>query len=820
MRGVSAALAVILGFLFSGCDSDSSEFERIAMPVRFAQLRDTARWVPEFDPLWWTPIDEAYAEYDREIERIVAERWEPFLNELSTAPRSAGTLAADEVGTLRARGRSIDVALAAAEKAFIARLEDSLPPEASRFIELFAARVECARATAVWTDRGRPLPLPLEELSRVGVTTGDDAILASAVVVYRDVAREARRRSEERAKEYVAWVEDLAALDRARTALVQASSNGGGKQVERASKDIERRRNELRASRADATESLRVQLLKSGDGFAGAIADDSVRSEFVERLEADLHEGMSTTRTMEMYARLAERVLTRAHPDDSARLEEFRADVARGLELQRTRRVLLRSPDPAERKAAYQELARMPAQIIESAAKKLDRRLSRRLFLQAVRVDLGQIDEEGAVAAVFGRDLPQVADTQRADATDVMTKAAKGAERLTFLGSALSPRVLATLAEALGLADEAKVEFDALVEAETARVATLTEAEAERISAALDGLGKDESIRSDDRRLRESIDGAMRAVRAGMASMLSRNREANARILDAAMRLAGQSEDDPAIVEARIELELLAHVGSRGLGQSAGRQELERMAGVTVECYSNPFTVARLMDVTEGEREAAIALIGSRGDELVAAAREVRERMVANLGGFLRRMIVEDRSVFDGERGARPPLASANAVKLRFELVDELEAVLGRAVADAYEESWRGIEQSPLEPPRSSQFERLEARVHRGVDDVLLDASLRAAIAGAQENRRAASRAAHRWRASNVVMGSLRTDDDWRMANFSEPLGALLYSRIADADDRGVAACEAIVALVGARAGFADAFENRERPIVRTLRPR
>jgi hypothetical protein len=69
-------------------------------------------------------------------------------------------------------------------------------------------------------------------------------------------------------------------------------------------------------------------------------------------------------------------------------------------------------------------------------------------------------------------------------------------------------------------------------------------------------------------------------------------------------------------------------------------------------------------------------------------------------------------------------------------------------------------------------------------------------------------------------MGSLRTDDDWRMANFSEPLGALLYSRIADADDRGVAACEAIVALVGARAGFADAFENRERPIVRTLRPR
>jgi hypothetical protein len=48
----------------------------------------------------------------------------------------------------------------------------------------------------------------------------------------------------------------------------------------------------------------------------------------------------------------------------------------------------------------------------------------------------------------------------------------------------------------------------------------------------------------------------------------------------------------------------------------------------------------------------------------------------------------------------------------------------------------------------------------------------------------------------------------------------LASAEIGEGYDRGVAACEAIVALVGARAGFADAFENRERPIVRTLRPR
>jgi hypothetical protein len=141
-----------------------------------------------------------------------------------------------------------------------------------------------------------------------------------------------------------------------------------------------------------------------------------------------------------MYARLAERVIAQAHPDEPARIESFRADVAQGLEVQDTKRSLLRSNDPAVRKAAYQELSAMPGKIIESAGKKLDERLGRRLFWQAVRVDLGQVGEEDAVAAVFANDPPQPADPNPADAPDAIAEAAGGADRLAFYGTALSAR--------------------------------------------------------------------------------------------------------------------------------------------------------------------------------------------------------------------------------------------------------------------------------------------------------------------------------------------------------------------------------------------
>jgi hypothetical protein len=62
--------------------------------------------------------------------------------------------------------------------------------------------------------------------------------------------------------------------------------------------------------------------------------------------------------------------------------------------------------------------------------------------------------------------------------------------------------------------------------------------------------------------------------------------------------------------------------------------------------------------------------------------------------------------------------------------------------------------------------------------------------------------------------------DQWRTAAPSEPVGALLHSRIRDGDERAVALCQAAARFAGADEALADAFLIRERPIVRTLRPR
>lgn len=809
----------MLSILATGCSQDTSEFDRIALPARFAAIRDTAQWVPEFDPAWWRPIDAAYAEYDRTVEGIVRERWTPLLEELNLAGQTPTPFAPDDARTRRARQRSIENEVSAAEQAFIARIDSELPAAADRFIALLSARLECARAVAVWAEPERPLPGPLEELARVGVHAGDDAILEAATRLYLDIAREARRLANERAKAYLAWTEDFGALD---AALQQARANapdGKGRPVDRAQRALDRRLEAMRTVRADTTEELRMTLLAAGDDFARAIADESVRAEFVERLEADLHEGMSTVRTMEMYARLAERVIAEAHPDDSARIEEFRADVARGLELQRAKRPLLRSDDPAVRKEAYQALAKMPRDILESAGKKIDERLGGRLFWQAVRVDLGQIGEDDAVKAVFAQDPAPPADPNPADAADELRRAAGSSEQLAFYGTALSPRVMRSLSAGLGLEGDGQTAFDALVAAETTRLLDEQNAEFERVNAATKGLDRGGAV-ADAESMRVAAQEAMAEVRAGTAAMLSRNRAANARVLEAAADIAGVDASHPVLVEARIELELLAHIGSRGLGQRSGRRELEGFAGVTVECYTSPFVVARLMDASDGEREAALALIAARGDDLIEAAQATRSGMVDTLGDFMKLVLARERGREFGLPPWQPKVASPQAVELRFAIVEEIESVLGPEVARAYERCWRRLERPALERPRSAAVGRVSGVIERGGVDPFLEAALRAALAASDGTREAAVRAVHRWRANTVVGERVDSPEQWRVAIFSEPLGAFLYSRIADADDRGLATCEALAALAESTDALADAVRIRERPLVKTLRPR
>lgn len=820
LRGVAAALTVLAGLCVAGCSQDTSEFDRIALPARFAVIRDTAQWVPEFDPAWWKSIDAAYADYDRDLERIVRDRWAPLLEELNLAEQTPTPLPPEDARSLRARQRAVDAELAAAERSLVARIDADLPERADRFIALLSARLEAARAMSVWLEPERPAPAPLEELSRVGVHAGDDAILDAATRAYADLAREARRLTNERAKAYLSWTEDFTALDGALQAARAAAPDGKGRTVDRAQRALDRRLEAMRATRADTTEALRMKLLEAGDEFARAIADERVRDEFTERLEADLHEGMSTTRTMEMYARLAERVIAQANPDDPAKLDQFRADVDRGLALQRTTRRKLRSNDQAERAAAYKELAKMPGEILASARNKLDERLSGRLFWQAVRVDLGQIGEDEAIAAVFVQDAPQPGDPSPADAPEAIVGVAGTAEQLAFYGTALSPRVTGMLSAGLGFEGERKAEFESIVDEETKALVEAQRVEAQRVDDAITAAGSRDGEFADARAMRSVVQEAMGVVRAASSAMLARNRAANARILEAAARIANAGADDPVIDEARIELELLAHIGSRGLGQRAGRRELEGFAGVTVECYSNPLAIARLMDASEGTRNASAAIVAMHGPELIAAAETTRAKMLDNVEDFLRLLASRGRAREFGLPPWRPKVASPEAVELRFKIVDELGAVLGPEAALEFERCWRRLEQPALATPRSAAVVRIQGVLSQHAFDPIADAALRAVLAASEGTREQAIRAAHRWRANTVVVDRLESTDQWRTAIFSEPLGAFLYSRIADADERGAATSEAVAAISGATDALREAVRIRERPIVRTFRPR
>jgi hypothetical protein len=814
------AVCVGVAVLTGGCGRERSELERIALPARFDVVRDTAQWIPEFDPVWWKAIDAAYAEYDADVERIARERWEPFAREMSMASQRARAFDPDDARAWRSRQRSIDDALAQAERAFIAQIDVELPDGADRFIALLAARVEWQRASAVWSEASRPLPGPLEELSRVGVHAGDDATVPEATEIYRVLARDARRLANERTKAYLDWTEDFVTLDATLREMRANSPNGAGRQVDRAQRALDRRLEAMRAVRAETTEELRMKLLAAGDRFARAIADDTTRAEFVERVEADLHEGMSTTRTMEMYARLAERVILRAKPDDPALIEAFRADVARGLELQRTKRARLRSDDPAERTAAYKELSAMPGAIIESARTKLDDRLSGRLFWQAVRVDLGQVDEDAAFAAIFADDPPRLVDPSPADATDALTAAAGGAQQLVVYGSGLSPRVLRVLAAGLGIEGEGQVEFDAIVADETVRLSEALQIESKRVEEAVRSIDRRGEPFADRDQMRSAVGELMGIVRGAMAATLAANRAANERVIGAGVRVAGASGDEPVVAEARLELELLARIGSRGLGQRSGRGELEGIAGATVECHTSPLAVARLMDVSDGERDAAIALILTHAEELIAQADAARAGMLENLADFLRVVASGERAAEFGVPPWRAKLAAPGAVELRFAIVDEIETVLGPEVALAYGRCWRRLERPELEPARIAAIARIESMLGAPGVDPVTNSLLSAILIASEASRDEAVRTTHRWRAARIVGERMDSADQWRNAAPIEPVGALLFSRIRDGDERAVALCHAAARFAGADEALAEALVIRERPIVRTLRPR
>ncbi|MFZ9916574.1 MAG: hypothetical protein ACO3IB_14740, partial [Phycisphaerales bacterium] len=65
MRALLARVLPLVAALatLAGCSVDTCELDRVGDPMSFAEVRDTAAWVPDFDSEWWSEIDAAYAEY-------------------------------------------------------------------------------------------------------------------------------------------------------------------------------------------------------------------------------------------------------------------------------------------------------------------------------------------------------------------------------------------------------------------------------------------------------------------------------------------------------------------------------------------------------------------------------------------------------------------------------------------------------------------------------------------------------------------------------------------------------------------------------------
>jgi hypothetical protein len=146
--------------------------------------------------------------------------------------------------------------------------------------------------------------------------------------------------------------------------------------------------------------------------------------------------------------------------------------------------------------------------------------------------------------------------------------------------------------------------------------------------------------------------------------------------------------------------------------------------------------------------------------------------------------------------------------------------VLGPEVALAYERCWRRLERPEHEPTRIAAISRIESMLGAPGIDPVTNSLLSAILIASQASRDEAVRATHRWRAARIVGDRMDSTDQWRNAAPIEPVGALLFSRIRDADERAVSLCHAAARFAGGDEALADAFLIRERPIVRTLRPR
>ena len=815
-------LSVLAALVLAACAGTQSEFDRIEPPVRFGELRETAAWVPGFDPQWWRRIDAAYDEYDRGLDDALVARWNTFSADVSDERVRGQTPDVRRARALAGERREIDRLLGEREGALIAAMEWSLPREAEPYIGLVAARVAFERASSLLRDPAQRLPGPLEVMPIVGRRTLTAEQVAEVTAGYRRLADVAESAVRARVQRFIALCGDIETMEGAHREAEIAERNAGDDDARNAARakreaadaERERRTRQWTQESAGDIEPLRLALLREGRAFARTIADAELQGDFLEEIDASLHDGMRSAPGMRAFARIARIAIARAHPGDEAALAEFDRTVEQELERQRTLRITLGSGSKDARRKAYEALKKVGDPI----GAIVDRQLKEqggvwRVLERTIDVMAGLQDAESAAEAVLAPN-PPTDDAQEPPPQFV----AAGHDRnlQILLGCPLEPQALLALAARLRLGADADAQLKALYERESSGFEAVGNEVGARVRADFDALGRDGANATAS----AMVVRFMGRLNGHIAQLQAADRAANDRMLAEAARLAGVAPDDARIAITRLELDLLAEVGV-----SRGAREAEPIVGVVDAAVVNPLELARAAARDDGERAAAEDIVLGHADELRAAHRALATAIRANLRDFLV-FVVESRSMLSAAVRWRPKLAGEDAAALRIALADEFRRAIGDGFADRYEARLRAAVAPRCEPARPAAFmflDRYAAGNGLGAGERDASADVRAVIAelldGADERRAAALRRLVAWRARWVRIGEFNDAKSWTELQRVAPAGWLLRARAEDADERALAACESALDFAGAPAAEVRALRSFPVALPRRMAP-
>jgi hypothetical protein len=851
-------MLIALALIPCACGADTYDLKRIGTPIRFRELRETAAWVPNFQPSWWNDVEAVWDVYEQEIARIARDEWDPFVRTLQDFEQTGFPTDRQDASALWQTHRRLQRVLGDAEAALVLALDERLPSDADAFIELVRQRMMFWRAASQWTPHAARPAGPLEVLALDGGARPDAAVVAAATQAYARLQPAAIRAAEARYAAYLNYCEDLVTFQNEIDAATAARDQATGKKatdaanarLDRAVKRREQREKRLRdRDRRAADEELRVALLREGRLFAESLSDaplpltheafpdepaPSRRSDFCERLDAFLHSGVRSAPSLRAMRAVALRLLEETASDDtgtdntgtdntgtdtgqenSARAAAVRDAFANYFRRQAPLRERLASPDVDARRKAYEELVALVEPLYGVLREQLGAERIAGIEGASQAVAAGTSSTRDAVLRIL-EPKPVKAVKAPIDDDDQEGIARRENERM-FLGAPLAPRVMTTLASRLALDEGASLELMAIREMEAKRIAELTRPLLDAVGQRLRIIGEDMSIGGPDARAR----AAMREVRSTLERTRSIDRAANERVLAEAARLGGVGADDARIATARLELDLLSIIGSQRRSREA-----QGVVGTPPEAIVNPFEIVRLMDIDEATRDAAESLVLDRAMELRAAHAELEVLVARNMENFFHRMFLAGNGSRRLTEAWYPELAGKSAMALRFAIGDEIRNVLGEDAGDAYFERLRAWCQPGMEPPRPDAIRLLD----RFAAGVALDNEKRAAteamrvivaefVESTDEARARELRALHVLRAASIRGNDLEGAGAWDEVAGVLPSVAVARARIADLDERVVARCEVLLETEeGCEMGL-DATRHRAARLPQRLSP-